>query len=216
MSMVLPTLVNKKNRVIAGFLLFASTAILYLTPNHFHIFGPRFLPLSRIDLAVPFVPQTVWLYVSEYFYLAMVYLSYRNILNLNRFVYALFSLQVCCALVFLFWPTTMSREMFPVPENLDPVTALVLKALRRVDSPANCFPSFHVGSVYLACFLLFNEGYRKFGFFLLWATAISVSTLTLKQHYFVDVVSGFGMAVILYFLFRDARFKSMPAGSERL
>jgi membrane-associated phospholipid phosphatase len=210
MRMGLPILVHKENRLIAGVLLFAATAILYLTSNHFHIFRVRLLPLSRIDVAVPFVPQTVWLYVSEYFYFAVIYWSYRDILNLNRFMYAFFSLLVGCVLVFWLWPTTISRDLFPLPENLDPVTCLVLTALRRVDSPANCFPSFHVGSVYLSCFLLSNEGRRKFRFFLVWATAISLSTLTLKQHYLVDVVSGFGLAVIFYCVFRRARFECVP------
>jgi membrane-associated phospholipid phosphatase len=210
MRMGLPILVHKENRLIAGVLLFAATAILYLTSNHFHIFRPRLLPLSRIDVAVPFVPQTVWLYVSEYLYFVVVYWSYRDILNLNRFMYAFFSLLVGCVLVFWLWPTTISRELFPLPKNLDPVTCLVLTALRRVDKPTNCFPSFHVGSVYLSCFLLANEGRWKFGFFLVWATGISLSTLTLKQHYFVDVVSGFGMAVIFYCVFRRARFEVVP------
>lgn len=210
MRMRLPILVHKENRLIPGVLLFAATAILYLTSNHFHIFRPRLLPLSRIDVAVPFVPQTVWLYVSEYLYFAVIYRSYRDILNLNRFMYAFFSLLVGCVLVFWLWPTTISRDLFPSPENLDPVTRLVLTALRLVDTPTNCFPSFHVGSVYLSCFLLSNEGRRKFGFFLVWATAISLSTLTVKQHYFVDVVSGFGLAVILYCVFRRARFECVP------
>ena len=206
MRMGLPILVHKENRLIACVPLFAATAILYLTSNHFHIFRPRLLPLSRIDVAVPFVPQTVWLYVSEYLYGLVIYWSYRDTLNLNKCIYAVFSLLVTCVLVFWLWPTTFSRDLFPLPENIDPVTCLVLTALRRADSPANCFPSFHVGSVYLSCFLLSNEGRRKFRFFLVWATAISLSTLTLKQHYFVDVVSGFGLAVIFYCVFRRARF----------
>jgi membrane-associated phospholipid phosphatase len=208
--MGLPILVHKNNMVIAGVLLFSATAILYLTSNHLHIFRPRFLPLSRIDAAVPFVPQTVWLYVSEYLYLAVVYFSFRDILNLNRFIYAFCSILVACVLVFCFWPTIISRDLFPLPQNLDSVTSLVFTALRRVDGPTNCFPSFHVGSVFLSCFILSNEGRRKFLFFLVWATAISLSTLTAKQHYFVDVVSGFSLAVILYYVFRGARFEFVP------
>jgi membrane-associated phospholipid phosphatase len=210
MSMSLPILVHQENRLIAGVLLFAATAILYLTSNHFHIFKPRLLPVSRIDMAVPFVPQTVWLYVSEYLYFAVVYWGYRDVLNLNRFMYAFFSLLIGCVLVFFLWPTVISRDLFPVPENLNPVTRLVLTTLRQVDSPANCFPSFHVASVYLCCFLLWNGGRRKFILLLVWATAISISTLTVKQHYVVDVISGLGMGVIFYCVFRRARFDFVP------
>jgi membrane-associated phospholipid phosphatase len=210
MRMVLPILIRKENRLIAGPLLFAAAAILYLASNHFHIFRPRLLPLSRIDMAVPFVPQTVWLYVSEYIYFVVIYWSFRDILNLNKFVYAVFAFLIGCVLVFWLWPTVISRDLFPLPQNLDPLTRLVLTALRRVDSPANCFPSFHVGSVCLSCFIISSEGRWKFRFFLVWAIGICLSTLTLKQHYFVDVVSGLGLAVIFYYAFRAARFEFVP------
>lgn len=206
MRMVLPILVVRENKLTAGVLLFAATAILYLTPNHYHIFKPRLLPLTRVDAVVPFIPQTVWLYVSEYLYLAVIYWSYKNLQNLNRFIYAFLSLQAGCVIVFWLWPTAISRGAFPIPASLDPVTRLILTVLRRADSPTNCFPSFHVGSVYLSCLLISSEERPKFYFFLVWSTAISLSTLTLKQHYFVDVVSGFCLAVILFLVFRRTQF----------
>ena len=206
----LPLLVHKDNKFIPGLLLFAATALLYLTVNHFHIFKPRLLPLTPIDVAVPFVPETVWLYVSEYFYFGIIYYRYRDIENLNRFIYAFFSLLIACVLIFWLWPTTISRPLFSAPANLDQATRVVLTLLWLVDTPANCFPSFHVGSVYLSCFLLYNERHPKSLIFLIWATVISLSTLTLKQHYFADIVSGFALAVILYFVFRRVRFR-MPA-----
>jgi len=209
MRISLPILVHKEHRLRTGVLIFGAAAILYLTSNQFHIFRPRLLPLSRIDIAVPFVPLTVWLYVSEFVYAVVIYCSFRDTVNLNKCVYAVFSLLVTCVLVFWLWPTAFLRDLFPLPANLDPVTLAVFTALRRADSPSNCFPSFHVGSVFLACFILSNESRRKFLFFLVWATAISLSTLTAKQHYFVDVVSGFSLAIIFYFVFRRARFQGL-------
>jgi membrane-associated phospholipid phosphatase len=213
MTMRLPILVDKDNRLIAGVVLFAATAILYLTSNHFHLFEPTLLLPSGIDAAVPFVPHTVWIYVSEYLYFVVIYLSFRETVNLNRFVYAFFSFLVGCVLIFWLWPTTISRDLFPLPDALDPLTSFVLTALRRVDTPANCSPSFHVGSVYLSCFLVAGEGRRKLAFFLVWATAISLSTLTVKQHYLVDVISGFALSVIFYFVFRRARFTPTPTAA---
>lgn len=207
----LPVLVHKENRLRVGLLLFVAGSILYLAPNHFHIFRVHFLPLSPIDTAMPFIPQTIWLYVSEYFYVMVIYFSYREMSNLNRAIYAFLALQVICVSIFWLWPTVIARDTFPVPPTLGPLTSAVLTALRRADTPANCFPSFHVASVYLACFLLSSEVRWKFRFFLVWATAIAVSTLTTKQHYFADVVSGFALAVVLYYVFRNARIESAPA-----
>jgi membrane-associated phospholipid phosphatase len=214
MRIRLPILVHKEQRLLAGVVLFAAAAILYMTSNHFHIFRPRVLPLSQIDIAVPFVPQTIWLYMSEFLYAVVIYFCYRDTLNLNRFVYALLSLLLTCVLIFWLWPTTISRDPFPLPDNLDRVTRQVFWTLRRTDSPANCFPSFHVGLVYLSCLILSNEGRRKFLFFLVWATAIAVSTLTVKQHYFVDVISGFSLAAIFFWVFRRAHFESGPATGQ--
>ena len=147
-------------KFFTGIAVFTTTAVLYLSSNHFHIFPPRPLPISRIDAAIPFVPQTVWIYVSEYIYFAAVYWRYRDAMNLKKFVYSFLSLQALSTLVFWLWPTAFPRDLFPLPKDLDPWTCLLLTALRRVDSPANCFPSLHVGSVYLMSFLLLNEPLR--------------------------------------------------------
>ncbi|MCM2322222.1 MAG: phosphatase PAP2 family protein, partial [Oligoflexia bacterium] len=46
-----------------------------------------------------------------------------------------------------------------------------------------------------------TEQRKKFPFFFLWATSIAVTTLTTKQHYIIDVVTGFLMSVIVYWFF---------------
>lgn len=202
----LPTIVKRENKFAAGAIVFVSTAILYLTSNHFHIFRPRLLSMGAIDTIIPFLPSTVWIYISQYIYLVVVYWSYRDVKNLNKFVYAFLSLQVFSALIFWLWPTAIPRELFPLSQNLDPATSVVLTALRRADTTANCFPSVHVSSVFLTCLLHLNENRRKFLFFFIWAAVIAVSTLTVKQHYFIDVAAGILLALIFHFIFQRVRF----------
>lgn len=202
MIMRVPIVVDRDNKLIVGVLLYAATAVLYMTSNHWHIFTPHFLPLSSLDASVPFIPQTVWIYVSQYIYFVVIYCSEKNIVTLNRFVYAFASVVLGCVLVFWLWPTAIARQSFPLPHDLDRATRLVLTGLRRADSPTNCFPSFHVASVFLSCFIVSGERRGRFWFFLVWATVISVSTLTVKQHYFVDVLAGVGLAVGLHRVFR--------------
>ena len=197
----LTILIRKKSKLLAGGCLFLFAAIAYLTSNHFHIFPPHTLPISWVDRVVPFLPETVWIYVSEYVYFAVVYLTSRDTLNLNKFLYSFLSLQVFSILIFWLGPPAYPRDSFPFPANLGPLTRFVFASLRQVDTPANCFPSLHVSSVYLCSFLFFDEQREKFPFFFVWATAIALSTLTTKQHYAVDVAAGFGLAVIFYWLF---------------
>jgi membrane-associated phospholipid phosphatase len=48
----------------------------------------------------------------------------------------------------------------------------------------------------------------------LWAFGISISTLTLKQHYIIDVVGGFLLAFMCYFgakwLLKDVKIQESP------
>lgn len=197
----LPLFLTKENRLGVGILIFLVSTLFYLTSNHIHIFEPRLLPMSWVDLAVPFLPNTVWIYISEYIFFAVVYLSARDMVNLNKYVYAFLFHQGISIIIFWIWPTTYPRDQFPLPEDLNAATWYVFNSLRQTDTPANCCPSLHVSSVFLSSFIYLNEQRHKFIFFLLWGVAIAASTLTTKQHYLVDVIAGFFMAVIAYWIF---------------
>jgi membrane-associated phospholipid phosphatase len=157
--------------------------------------------MTAWDQAIPFVPQTVWVYVSEYIYFIVIYALCRETLNMNRYVYAVLAIQFVSVAIFWAWPTTYPRHLFPLPDTLDPLTHQLFTSLREGDSPNNCAPSLHVSSVLLCAFLFFNEQREKLWFFLTWGTLISLSTLTTKQHYIVDVVSGLMMAILFHWIF---------------
>lgn len=197
----LPLIVTRRNKITAGALLWLFASAVYLTSNHFPIFEPQFLLMTPIDLAVPFIPNTLWIYISEYVFFVIIYLLCRDEENLNRYVYSFFALQTTSVLIFWLWPTTFPREAFPLPDDLNAATYFVFSNLRELDSPNNCFPSLHVSSVFLTSFIFLNEQKKKFPFFFCWAAAIAFSTLTTKQHYFVDVLGGLAMAIIFYALF---------------
>ncbi|MBI2711677.1 MAG: phosphatase PAP2 family protein [Bdellovibrio sp.] len=197
----LPIFLTKKNKYPYGVVLFVLAALLYLPSNHIHFFEPRLLPFWWIDRAVPFIPETVWIYTSEYYFFIVVYLTCKDIVNLNKYFYSFLVLQAVCVLMFWVWPTTYPRDIFPLPSDLDPLTHFIFSSLRAADTPANCCPSLHVSSVYLSSFIFLDDQRKKFPFFFLWATAIAVTTLTTKQHYLVDVIAGLLMALLSYWVF---------------
>jgi len=197
----LPLFINRGNKNLCGVILFLTAAGLYLPSNHIHIFPPQYLPMSWVDLAVPFMPNTMWIYISEYIFFITVYWASRNYMNLNKYFYSFLALQSVSVAIFWIWPTTYPRSDFPLPEDLGPITHAVFSWLRTTDTPANCCPSLHVSSVYLSTFIFLDEQKKKFPFFFCWGTAIAVSTLTTKQHYLVDVVAGLVMAVAFYWVF---------------
>jgi membrane-associated phospholipid phosphatase len=200
----LPLFLTHQNKYTIGFLVFLSCGLLYLSSNHFHLRQPRYLPLAWVDENTPFIPVTVWVYFSEYVYFPLIYVRCRDIVNANKFLYSYFALWVVSCVIFWVFPTTYPRDLFPLPESLDTVTHAAFTGLRLADTPANCAPSLHVSSVYLASFIFLDEQREKFVPYLLWATAIAAATLTTKQHYFVDIVTGFLMAVMMYGIFHRA------------
>ena len=197
----LPLFMTRENKYSVGIVLYLTAAVLYLSSNHFNFFSPQLLPMTPVDSRIPLLPYTVWVYLSETLFFAVAYSTAKNTLNLNKYFYSFLALQVLSVLIFCLWPTTYPREQFPLPESLDALTYYAFASLRQVDTPANCCPSLHVSSVILTSFLFLDEQKKKFPFFFLWAAAIAVATLTTKQHYLIDVVTGFFMATILYWVF---------------
>lgn len=197
----LPIFMTKENKSVMGVWLAFANLFLYLFSNHFHFFTPQLLPLSTWDNQIPFVPHTVWIYMSEYVFFIVVYITCKDLMNLNKYFYSFLFLQIISVIIFLAWPTTYPRDLFPLTQDLDSLTYFAFSNLRITDTPANCCPSLHVSSVYLSVFIFLDDQRKKFPFFFLWGTAIALSTLTTKQHYIIDVVTGFMMAVSVYWIF---------------
>ncbi len=213
--MALPLFLNYKNKYLVLFLLFIVGSLQYLSSNHFQFFDPIYLPMSKIDAAVPFIPQTIWIYMSEYILFPTVYLMSKDLKNCNKYLYAFFAQQTTACIIFLFWPTIYPRHLFPLPEDMDALSYFLFSSLRSADAPTNCCPSLHVSSVFLSSFIFLNEQKEKFPFFFIWAILIAASTLTTKQHYLIDVTTGFLFASITFWIFYNiVQYKPLPSFAE--
>jgi len=199
---VLPLLISHENKYVMGILLFVTAAFLYLASNHFYFTAPQYLTMSPLENSIPFLPHTIWIYLSEYILFVVLYFLCRDIENLNRFFYSFIFMQLTSVLIFCLWPTIYPRELFPIPEDIDWITYFIFDSLRRAETAASCCPSLHVSSVYLSIFIFLKEQRNKLPFFLIWGTAIALSTLTTKQHYLADIVAGLIMAVLSFCIFR--------------
>lgn len=197
----LPLFATRENKYGVGAIVALIAAMLYLASNHYPFFKPQLLPMSWLDQVTPLVPNTIWIYVSEYIFFGVVYLNCRDMLNLNKYLYSFLALQVVSVLIFWAWPTTYPRDLYPLPTDTNNLTFAIFSSLRDADSPNNCCPSLHVSSVFLSSFIFLDEQRWKFPFFFLWGVAIAASTLTTKQHYLVDVITGLLMALAIYWIF---------------
>jgi membrane-associated phospholipid phosphatase len=201
MALVLPVFVRKQTKLLycVGGCLMGGT--FYILSNHSHWFPAHQLRLTSVDQAIPFIPETVWIYNSDMILFPAAYLVSNSMTVLSRYLYSFLFVLLISVAIFLFWPTIYPRDLFPLPPTLDTWTAKTFNHLRNVDTPANCLPSLHVSMSYLAAFIYLDHQREKFAFFFTWATLVALSTLTTKQHYLADVVTGFALAMTAYFIF---------------
>lgn len=175
-------------------------------------FGPaRVLPLTSLDLAVPLIPWTIWIYGSGSKAAFFAWLMVPDSAAGKRLLLTVSLCAVLTCVVFAAWPTTYPRELYPLPAGAGP-TLLEFASLRAADSPTNCFPSLHVA---LAWGLALNcrswaggsaasPATRSVPDLALrwlpiaWAAAVTVTTLTTKQHYLVDIPAGLVVGVLAF------------------
>lgn len=199
----LPLFLTPKNKYPYAVLFGIFATVLYLVSNHYHWTEPKLLQMTWLDQMVPFVPETVWIYITEYFLFISAYVLSKDLKNANQFIYSFIGLQIASVIIFAVWPTTYPRDLFPLdPNTTDWLTYTFFSNLRETDTPANCCPSLHISSCYLSSFIFLGEKtWKKFIIFFGWATLIGITTLTTKQHYIVDIVGGLIMAILAYWIF---------------
>ena len=198
--LLLPVLVSSHNKWLKFFKLVLFIWLLYLASNHFQIFSASTLDMLWLDRNIPFLADSVWLYFS---YFAIFILSYHFESDkeyLNKYFYGLLALNLISNLIFVFFPVAYVRDHAPLIASEGSLTRWCFELIFLLDPPRNCYPSLHVSIAFFAAFHWLARNNTKFAMFLTWAVLISMSTLTTKQHYVVDTISGFILAVGVYYL----------------
>ena len=165
---------------------------IYQAPNRFHIRPPVELPLTAIDLAIPF---WTWTVVPYFMLIGGMYLP-ALVHDAQLFRRALMALTIGALLnyaIFLLWPTTYPRP--PLPDG-NAFYDTWYRWLTSIDTPANCFPSGHITAPAVGCWALAQEHPRWRWVIALVFVPFTLTILTTKQHYVWDLLGGFTTAVI--------------------
>jgi len=201
MRVKLPHFVTHDKKMIVSSLVSLLGMGLYLFFNRFYFFQPQELPLLWPDKMIPLWADSVWIYISIYVMYGLTYFMMKDLLNLSKYLYASLFQVIISIGIFIMWPTTYPRHLYPLPSELNMGTDFIFSLIRNLDTPASCCPSLHVSTAFLTSFVFLEEQKEKFPYFFLWAVIISFSTLSTKQHYFWDVLGGFVVAVLSYGVF---------------
>ena len=168
-------------------------AVGYVLLNHHPPREPSFLPLTAVDQAVPFLVWTTWAYALLLLSDVALPMCIRDTRVFNDAVRAFFVVLVVNLSTWSVFPTTYPR---PPPPQGDSMSERFYRLLVAADTPANCFPSSHIAIPALSLWALSREHPRQAPW--MWAVfgLFSLSILTTKQHYLVDLVGGLGTAAL--------------------
>lgn len=150
-----------------------------------------------LDAAIPFLPWTIFIYMSMYllFAFAAVYVEGK------AFLRGLGVLVVVCIISLLFFVVFPAHYPRPDPSIIqNPLIEQMFVNMFAFDSPGNTFPSLHVGTTTTAVLMLRKTKLRWF--FAVWGALICLSTLTVKQHFIADVAGGIALACLVFYCAR--------------
>lgn len=179
--------------------------------QYFPAADPVELSPSAWDLALPFLPESMWIYQSLYPLLLAAGMMTGTIRNLKHFVHSLLFSSAGAFIVFLVFPTSVPRPF--EPGGLYGVWTLFEKS-------SNALPSLH--AAFCVLLLLFFPHVLRTGpsrvLCAAWTLAILLSTLTTKQHILIDLAFGGALGGLAFFVTRrsspDPRTVLLVTGSS--
>ena len=149
-----------------------------------------------IDSYIPFIPAFILPYVLCYAHwvINIIMSAHTGRERFNKFSTALMLSQIICGILFLVVPTTIVR---PDVSMYKGVVGVLLKFIYGMDAPVNLFPSMHCLLSWFSWIAVRNcdnvpRWYQIFS--LIFAIIVCISTVTVKQHFFVDIIGGVVLA----------------------
>ncbi|MDT8322907.1 MAG: phosphatase PAP2 family protein [Bacteroidota bacterium] len=179
----------------------------YLTGWIGELRGEVFHPAMAVDAHFPFVPQAMYAYLLAYVIVLGLYFVRRSAAFLNRAYLAFITMNLLAFALFALFPSQGPVRSVPGAEG-----DMMLTLMYSLDARWNAFPSLHVANPWLVALLAVRE--RRLApvsiVMLFVALGISVSTLLIRQHYLLDVLGGFALAVLVFVVFHRLRISDRP------
>lgn len=155
--------------------------------------------VTPLDAAIPFRKEFVIPYVAWYvfIFITIAYLCYKDRRTYYSTVISYNLVLIASYITFFFFQTTVPRPELMGSDIFTKIVTIIYGA----DQPYNCFPSIHVSTSFLMIrAVMVSSCKSKKNMIAVWFTSIMViiSTLFIKQHVILDVVSGILYADIIF------------------
>lgn len=177
----------------AGLAAAAVQSAVYFAVGHAHFARSTELLRTRLDDAIPFLPATAWLYLP--FYAAIFAIALAGLQNRAYFNRALLGFGMILGVGLLchrFIPAVYPRPVLRAP--FPNVSYAFMAWVQQIDPPGNVFPSLHVAHTSALALIIHAENRRLGRVVIVMAALLALSTLTTKQHFLADVISGLLLA----------------------
>lgn len=152
---------------------------------------------SAFDLAIPVNFHSLWFYLTFYGLLGWIGLSVDE-RNFKRYIHSIWWTALFSHLVFLLIPNGVTREAIDAES-----APLVYQWLVLADEPRNAFPSLHASlSILAGLTAIVSPSLRPIFKVTAWIWVIGIlwSTIALRQHYAVDLISGSALALVVWWI----------------
>lgn len=150
---------------------------------------------TMIDKLIPKISETVYIY--DIVYAIGLFAGILSLKNFKQAFYVIFFmilLNVILFMIYMIYPTKLEDKSREKDEK-----NAFLKEIQILDTTGNAWPSTHVSiAVFITCLLY--PVFKNWSF--LYLILNIISTLTTKQHYIPDVVSGLFLGSIYTYLVR--------------
>jgi membrane-associated phospholipid phosphatase len=188
-------LASAKYRWLVGIAVALTQSAVYFGIGHTELNRSTELLRTRLDDAIPFWTWTAWCYLPLYgSVFVMSIAGFRRRALFDRTARSILIIMFIGALCHIF-----IRAEYPRPLVLPPFHGLsdrFMAWVQHVDSPGNVFPSLHVAHTTMLALLLVRDRPVLGRAALVMATLLALSTLTTKQHFIADVISGYLLAFL--------------------
>jgi membrane-associated phospholipid phosphatase len=192
--------------------LFTVWASLYFLMGRVPKLGPiHYLP-AAVEAHIPPLAPFSFLYLLLYPIFLLPWFIVREKAVVQRLAMANIFMFVVCSTCFIVYPIAVQRPPLPIPTSL---AEWVLGTIWGNDVAWNCMPSEHCMAAMIASLAVWETN-RKASLFAFASTLlIGLSTLFTKQHYLVDVLAGYGLAVAAHQALKWSRAFAPSAVLER-
>ncbi len=170
-------------------------SLFYFGIGHLDLHRSTELLRTRLDDAIPFWTWTSWFYLPIYaaiFIIAIQGIRSRDLFN--RGLKAVALVMFVGAICHIFIPAEYPRPVLhpPYPD----ISTAFMAWVQRIDRPGNVFPSLHVAQTSTLAFILYRDRPRLGLVAIIMGAILALSTLTTKQHFIADVISGYALTFI--------------------